>query len=88
MGTGDSMSNKNAVLLERKGSVLVITLNRPHVANALNRELLSQLGQAFWELKHNNEIRAAVLLRCEWQLFFWYGSWGIFQGAVGLGCAA
>ncbi len=38
-----------------------ITLNRPHVLNAINRELLDDLTAAIAQLEHDNSIRAVVL---------------------------
>ncbi|MET3961997.1 crotonobetainyl-CoA hydratase [Marmoricola sp. OAE513] len=51
----------SAVLTERDGHVLVITLNRPEARNAVNGELTQGLGDAL-ELAHTDiEIRAVVL---------------------------
>ena len=38
-----------------------ITLNRPHKRNALSRELLSELGQAFFDLHQERRVRAVIL---------------------------
>jgi len=38
-----------------------ITLNRPHKRNALSRDLLSQLQQAFFDLHQERRVRAVIL---------------------------
>lgn len=50
-----------AVLTERDGHVLVITLNRPQARNAVNGELTLGLGTALAEADADVEIRAVVL---------------------------
>lgn len=50
-----------AVLVERDGQVMVITLNRPEARNAVNRELAQRLGEAVEEADLDPEIRAVVL---------------------------
>jgi enoyl-CoA hydratase/carnithine racemase len=51
-----------AVLLtERRGAVLVLTLNRPEARNSLTPELLNELGLAFEGAEKDPEIRAVVL---------------------------
>jgi 2-(1,2-epoxy-1,2-dihydrophenyl)acetyl-CoA isomerase len=42
------------VLLERRGDVAVLTLNRPEALNALNLVLLRELGQALLEVEHSD----------------------------------
>jgi crotonobetainyl-CoA hydratase len=49
------------VLTEARGSVLVITLNRPAVRNAVNSELALRLGETVERLNADPELRAAVL---------------------------
>jgi enoyl-CoA hydratase len=49
------------VLVERRGGVGLVTLNRPDKLNALNRELVRQLGEALRELDADDEIGAIVL---------------------------
>lgn len=51
----------NNILLEVKDKVLIITINRPNQLNALNRETITELNQAFNEAKNNHQIRVVVL---------------------------
>ena len=54
-------SESPAVLVERDGHVLVVTLNRPEARNAVNGDLTLGLGQALAEADEDIEIRAVVL---------------------------
>jgi len=49
------------VLLERRDSVAVLSLNRPDVRNALNRPMIRDLRAALEELEADAEIKAIVL---------------------------
>ncbi|HEV3032672.1 MAG TPA: enoyl-CoA hydratase-related protein [Polyangia bacterium] len=49
------------VLSEVRGGVATITLNRPRAANALSRELVGGLGQAFSRARADDGVRAVVL---------------------------
>ena len=49
------------VLLERRGAVGWITLNRPERRNAINEELRHALGSALAELEADGETRVVVL---------------------------
>lgn len=51
----------SAVLSERDGHVLIVTLNRPEARNAVNAELTLGLGNALEEAEADIEIRAVVL---------------------------
>jgi enoyl-CoA hydratase len=55
------MSNAPVVLTSIADGVATVTLNRPGVRNALNRELLSALPQALTELDKDEEVRVVVL---------------------------
>jgi enoyl-CoA hydratase len=49
------------LLVERDGSVVVLTLNRPAVRNAIDKALLRRLGEVVVELEHDDEARAVVI---------------------------
>lgn len=49
------------VLFEIEDGVALITLNRPEIHNAINRELLRHLITSLKEVKSNDEIRVAIL---------------------------
>jgi enoyl-CoA hydratase len=49
------------VITERRDSVLVITINRPHARNALNRAVAEGIRAAVDELDADKQLRAAVL---------------------------
>jgi crotonobetainyl-CoA hydratase len=51
----------DAVLTERDGHVLIVTLNRPEARNAVNAELTLGLGTALEQAEADLEIRAVVL---------------------------
>ena len=52
------MSYQN-ILVETKGRVGVIRLNRPQALNALNRALITELGQAIDAFDADDAISAA-----------------------------
>lgn len=53
------------VLYERHGRVAVITLNRPEVLNAFNRQLAHELRDAMIRASADREVRAVVLRGAE-----------------------
>ncbi len=52
---------KPAVLVERREHVMIITLNRPEVRNAINKAVHIGVGTALEEAEHDPEIRAVIL---------------------------
>jgi 2-(1,2-epoxy-1,2-dihydrophenyl)acetyl-CoA isomerase len=50
-----------AVLSGIADGIMTITLNRPMVLNAMNADLLAQLGAAFAAAKHDDAVRAVLL---------------------------
>ena len=50
-----------AVLVEKEGPVLVVTLNRPEKRNAVNCEVMCRLYDAWVELDRDEELRVAIL---------------------------
>ena len=49
------------ILLEKKGSIAVATINRPKALNALNSQVLEDLNELLDLVKADEEIRALVL---------------------------
>jgi enoyl-CoA hydratase len=54
------MSYKN-ILIAKENSIATITINRPTKLNALNKETIQELHQAFQELEKNYETRVVIL---------------------------
>ncbi|POX84728.1 enoyl-CoA hydratase [Mycobacterium kansasii] len=50
-----------AVLVERRGNVMVITINRPEARNAINSAVSVGVGNALDEAQHDPEVRAVVI---------------------------
>ncbi len=46
--------------LERDGVVAVVTINRPHVLNALNSSTIDQLRRAVLDLTHHAAVRSVI----------------------------
>ncbi|MGN0041450.1 MULTISPECIES: enoyl-CoA hydratase [unclassified Rhodococcus (in: high G+C Gram-positive bacteria)] len=59
------MTDFETILLERKGRVGVITLNRPKALNALNSQLMREVVAAVEELDADREIGAILLTGSE-----------------------
>ena len=49
------------LLTERRGHVLVVTMNRPEAKNALSSEMLARMYDAWVELDTDPELRVGVL---------------------------
>jgi crotonobetainyl-CoA hydratase len=55
------MANEDAVLVERMGHVMVITINRPKARNAVNLAVHVGVGTALAEADADPTIRAVVI---------------------------
>jgi len=55
------MSEYETVIVERKGMVGIVSLNRPEVLNALNSDLCRELFEAVEEINADENIRVAIL---------------------------
>lgn len=55
------MSKTDSVLLSRDNKVLIVTVNRPHVRNAVDSATAAALAAAFKEFEADDKLRAAVL---------------------------
>ncbi len=49
------------ILVERRGHLLLIGLNRPDKLNAMDPEMIGQLARAYTELDRDRELRCGVL---------------------------
>jgi enoyl-CoA hydratase len=55
------MTNTDSVLLSRDNKVLIVTINRPHVRNAVDSATALALADAFKQFDADDELSAAVL---------------------------
>lgn len=55
------MSDSPDLLVERKGHILVLTMNRPESRNALSLDMLAGLSDAWDEINEDPGIRVAIL---------------------------
>jgi len=53
--------SSEVVLMEQKGAIAIVTLNRPETLNALSRELRNRLAAIFEDLKLRDDIRVVIL---------------------------
>lgn len=53
--------NLETLLVERDGAVLVVTINRPKVLNALNAATLDELRHVILEAQSDDDVRAVVV---------------------------
>ena len=49
------------LLLERDGTIAIVTVNRPKVLNALNAPTLDELRRVMLDLKQDESVRAVIL---------------------------
>jgi len=59
------MSEYNTILVEKRGAVTLVTLNRPQALNALNGEVLKDLIAAFADYDGDATQRCLVLTGSE-----------------------
>ena len=59
------MSKHNTILVEQRGAVTLVTLNRPQALNALNSEVLKELIDAFAAYDSDESQRCLVLTGSE-----------------------
>ncbi len=59
------MTREGVILTERRGNVLVITINRPEVRNAFDFEAADAMSRAVDELDGDEELRVGVLTGAE-----------------------
>ena len=57
----DVAGDQPAVLVEHRGNVMVITINRPEARNAVNGAVSIGVGDALDEAQHDPEVRAVVI---------------------------
>lgn len=55
------MTEANALIVERKKTILVVTINRPQARNAVDSSTARQLAEAFQAFDGDNTLHAAVL---------------------------
>jgi enoyl-CoA hydratase/carnithine racemase len=56
-----NLAKPGTILMERRGGVLLIGIDRPEAQNRFDAPMLIGLGKAFHRLDHEDELRVAVL---------------------------
>src|SRR4051794_10528341 len=59
------MSEYNTILVDKRGAVTLVTINRPQALNALNSEVLSELTAVFADYDGDEQQRCLVLTGSE-----------------------
>lgn len=54
-------ANESVVLVERRGPIMITTINRPASRNAINRDVWRGIGRALEECEHDDDLRAFIL---------------------------
>jgi enoyl-CoA hydratase len=68
------------VLVDREDGIAVVTINRPDKFNALNEEVVADIGAAVDELAEDDEVRAIVLTGAGEKAFVSGADIGLLQG--------
>src|SRR5947209_13419270 len=55
------MTDSNSVLLEKRGQVFWIIINRPEKRNALNGEVIGGIAKGYRDAHEDNEVRVIIL---------------------------
>ena len=46
---------------ENRGGILFVTIDRPKVLNALNAKTVEEIGQAFWDARRDDAVKAVIV---------------------------
>ncbi|MFV0495587.1 crotonase/enoyl-CoA hydratase family protein [Mycobacterium sp.] len=60
-GDGPQSPAQPGALVDRRGNVMVITINRPEARNAINGAVSIAVGDALREAQHDPQVRAVVI---------------------------
>lgn len=61
----ENLQNLDTLLITIENSIATVTLNRPHVRNAMNYKMVEELHTVFTTLKDNREVRVILLRGAE-----------------------
>ena len=75
------------ILVERYGSIAVLTVNRPRALNALNTETLTELEHALREIEADDSVRVLIVTGTGQKAFIAGADIGESRGAQGVQCA-
>ncbi|HEV7642530.1 MAG TPA: enoyl-CoA hydratase/isomerase family protein [Pyrinomonadaceae bacterium] len=74
------MANFETILVEKKGNVAVITINRPDKLNSLNSKVHAEGVAALDQLRHDGEVRVVVITGAGQKSFIAGADIGEFAG--------
>jgi crotonobetainyl-CoA hydratase len=61
LSTAQESEAERPVLVQRRGHVMIVTINRPEARNAVNQAVCIEVGDALEEAEHDRDVRALVL---------------------------
>jgi enoyl-CoA hydratase len=61
MSPATGAPTRENVLYEKKGAIAYVTLNRPKVLNALNKDTIAELNEVFHDAREDASIRGVIL---------------------------
>jgi enoyl-CoA hydratase/carnithine racemase len=50
-----------SLIVDRRGSIFILTLNRPNALNAIDADLLKKLNKAMHDFKDDDDLRVAII---------------------------
>jgi enoyl-CoA hydratase len=56
-----TLDNLDNLIVDRRDSIAIVTINRPRVLNALNTQTLDELRQAMLAFRHDTGVRVVVM---------------------------
>ena len=81
-------SKTEELLVEQKGSIAIITLNRPERLNAISRDMLQELSEKMVEANKDPEIRCIILTGTGRGFCAGLDLVAVGQGGIGSGASA
>ncbi|UCC74868.1 MAG: enoyl-CoA hydratase/isomerase family protein [Gemmatimonadota bacterium] len=78
------MADRNVVLIEKKGNIATIMVNRPDKLNALNAEVRVGVAMALEQLRQDDDVRVAIITGAGDKAFIAGADIAEFEGKSGV----
>jgi enoyl-CoA hydratase len=78
------MADNNVVLIEKKGAIAIITINRPDKLNALSPDVRVGLAMALEQIRLDDDVRVAIITGAGEKAFIAGADIAEFKGKSGV----